>query len=380
MSKKKRRKKSILNSTFYRVYFALVVLALVAIVAATFWLRGVLEDYESAQPVYVAQKAARLFVAGDYDSLYDRDTSAQQIAQGDRDFYVQSMTELTQGKAIAWSEAFSPSEDERRYTVTADGERLATFTLVPSGQSTPRGNRLWTLGSVTTNVSLQQPEPEPGEPDAEPAQTWQCRVTAPKGYVVTADGETLGPDNAQTSEKNLFEAGFLPESEPNPVLVEYVFDAASESPALAATDDTGAAARVEPVAQKERAWNVPLREDETYRQQYGKAAYSLAKQVAKYISGDAGKKSIQRACARNSPADGIFENLGNRYTTPHSGLEFRNEEISEFYKISDSCFTCHVSFDFVLKTKTGELVYPTAYTFCVILQDGKGRLYNLLIY
>ena len=59
MSRKKR--KSIWKSTFYRVYFALVALALVAIAVGTVWLRGVLRDYESAQPKYVAEDVGKLF-------------------------------------------------------------------------------------------------------------------------------------------------------------------------------------------------------------------------------------------------------------------------------------------------------------------------------
>ena len=53
--------------------------------------------------------------------------------------------------------------------------------------------------------------------------------------------------------------------------------------------------------------------------------------------------------------------------------------ISEFYIHSDTCFTCHVSFAFVLMTSKGEQTYPTAYTFCIVRQGGKGKLYNLLM-
>ena len=57
----RKKKKSIFRSTFYRVYFALVALALVGIAVGTVWLRGMLAEYESAQPIYVAEDVARLF-------------------------------------------------------------------------------------------------------------------------------------------------------------------------------------------------------------------------------------------------------------------------------------------------------------------------------
>lgn len=382
MSKRK-KKKSLLSYTFYRVYFAAVAAVLVLIVAGTFWLRGLLADYESAQPKYVARDVVRMFEDSDFNGIYQVDTSAAQFAGGDEELYVNGLNNLAQGKTVAWSEMFSANEDEKNYSVTLDGERFATFTLVPSGETTKRGNRLWKLGSVTTLVQLQEAEPEeePVEESApaEPEQVYLCRITAPTGYTVTVDGVTLNDENAQTSQKELFEAGFLPEGVTNPAVTEYLYNSILSNPDIRATDENGE--EMEVVAEeRELTWSCRMKEDETYRQQYGNAAISLGKRVAKFISGDAGKKAIQKICAKNSPADEIFDNLYNRYTTPHDGISFANEQVSEFYALSENCFTCHVSFDVVLDTKKGKSVDSTAYTFCVIRKDGKGMLYNLLIY
>ena len=381
MTKKRRKKKSIFRSTFYRIYFALVILCIVGIVFGVRWLNGLLADYESAQPKYVADEVGRLFETSDFEAIYEVDTSAAQFAGGDKALYTQELGELTRGGEVAWEASYSPSEDERRYSVTVDGERFATFSLVPSGETTARGNRLWKLGELTTLVQLQQPEPEPEpEPSAEPEQLYLCRITVPTGYGVTVDGVALDENNAQVSHKPLFEDGFLPETVPNPTVTEYLYDATSPAPELRVTDESGAEQPVNPVPDREQTWTCPLKEDESCRQQYGDPTLALGRQVAKYIFKDAGKRSIQKICARNSPADQIFENLSNRYTTPHTGISFQNEVVSEFYSLSEDCFTCHVSFEVVLKTKNGDAVYPTAYTFCFIRQDGAGKLYNLLIY
>ena len=379
--RKRKKKKSIFQSKFYRIYFALVLLALAAIAVGTVWLNGVLRDYESAQPVYVAEDVAKLFEESDYETLYALDTSADQVSEGDRDFYVKSMNELSEGKSVAWSEAFSANANERKYNVTLDGERFASFSLVPSDKTTKKGNRLWTLGSVTTHVMLRKPDPTPSPtptPEPEP-ELVLCRITAPKGYTVTVDGVTLDAGNAQTSEKDLFEAGFLPESVPNPAMIEYLYDAVGPSPEIAAADDTGAPVAVNASADKPNTWTCPLNQDEGYRLKYAEAAYSLGRQVAKYISQDAEKKAIQRVCAKGSPAAEIFENLGNRYTTPHKKVSFRNENTSEFYVLNDNCFTCRVSFDYVMDTANGEMVFPTSYTFCVVHDENSAKLYNILM-
>lgn len=381
---RKKKKKSIWRSTFYRVYFALVALALVAIVIGTLWLNGVLEDYESAQPKYVARDVARLFENADYEAIYGLDTSASQFEGGDEALYVDNLKQLTQGKRVEWDAAFSADKDERRYNVTLDGDRFATFTLVPSGQTTARGNRLWKLGSVTTLVELQQATPEP-EPEAtpepeSPEPRYTCRITAPEGYTVAVDGEALTAENAATSEKPVFEADFLPPGVHNPVMVEYQYDAASPTPEIQVTDETGAQMPVEAVEDRELTWSCPMKSDEAYSQQYGQAAIALAKQVAKFMNKDARKKAIERVCAKNSPAEGIFDNLSNTYATPHRGISFKDEAVSDFYVLAPDCFTCRVSFDTVLKTDKGDAVYPTAYTFCVIKENGAGKLWNLQIY
>jgi len=84
-------------------------------------------------------------------------------------------------------------------------------------------------------------------------------------------------------------------------------------------------------------------------------------------------------CAGGSPAREMFKNYSNRWATPHRATDFQNVQVSEFYAHSEDCFTCHITFDFVLATSSGNKSYPTAYTFCIIRQGGKGKLYNLLM-
>lgn len=383
-----RKKKSIWKSTFYRVYFALVGLALLGIVLGTVWLRGVLADYESAQPIYVAEETGELFEKRNFDALYSLDTSAADISGGDKAFYVASMQDLTQGKTLEWEEAFSASEDVKNYAVLLDDERFATFSLVPSGQTTRRGSRLWKLDSVSTNVVLSQPEPEPtpepvSEPAAEavsPEALHECRITVPEGYHVSLDGVALSSENAAVSRHPLFDTGFLPEGVTGPVMTEFVAHSALQTPEIVVTRPDGTTAGIEASANKEYTWTCMPDGDETFQEKYSKAAYSLAQKIAKFTSRDGKKEAVTRYIASRSPADTIFDNLSNRYTTPHKGVSFRNQDVGEFYVLSDSCFTCRVSFDFVMNTKNGEMVFPTTYTFCFIKYKDTGKLYNLQIY
>lgn len=370
----KKKKKNILKIRFYQIYFALTALALVAIAIGTVVLINNLRDYESAQPVYVAAQVAAMFEEADYDNLYAIDTSAQSIAEGDRDFYVNSMRELTEGRTVQWTETFSDSEDTRKYAVTLDGSRFATFTLIPSGLTTRGGNALWTLQSVTTHVELKEAE-EP-KPEEQPTGI-VCHITAPTGYAVNVSGVILDMNNARTALKPLFESDFLPSTVVAPTMTEYTYTTDNESPEVTVTTRLGASV---PVTRGEGySWFCSLAEDEALKARYGNTAISLGKKIARFMSQEGGKDGILRICVKNSPAQKRFENLGNTYATPHTGYSIRNESASQFYRIAENCFTCHVSFDFVLNTTNGEMVYPTTYTFCVTSDKG-GGLYNLLMY
>ena len=386
MSKKKKKTmkqklQQILDSRFYRIYFAVVAVVLVAMIIGRIWLNGVLKDYEAAQPVYVAEKVANLFETGDYETIYQLDTSAENVSQGDPALYLERMGDLTQGKEIAWSKAYSSDETKQQnYSVTMDGERFATFSLVPSGETTGHGNRMWRLGNVSTLVQVEAtPEPTP-EPEATPVPVqrngMECRIKVPNGYSVTVDGEVLDKYNSNISTKPLVADGFLPNGIASLTYTEYLHTANTQAPVVEVKDSSGA---VQQLTQNNNTWTCPVPGDAQLEQQYSNAVFALAKRIAKITARDASVESMYKYCASKSPARLIFENYSNRWATPHSKTAFTNEKITEFYQHSDNCFTCHISFDFLMKTSKGTQTYPTSYTFCIVKQGSSGKLYNLMM-
>ena len=367
--KKRKRKSRLLDSLFYRVYFAALAVSLVFIVIGMIWLSGVVRDYETAQPVHAAEVVAELFERADYASIYPFDTSARQISGGDEAFYVDSLTQLAQGKTVAWREAFSSDADKKSYSVTLDGDKFATFTLVPSGKTTAHGNRLWQLGSVTTHIALQQPTA------AQNPQAVPYRLTVPQGCTVLVDGRAL-TDADVISTEPLLPEDFLPPEYASPMMAVYGFASESAQPVLAVTDSTGA--QLTPEASGENAWVCKPREDEQLKQTYSDAVVKLGTRIAKYTAKDLSQSSLLSGVADDSPAETVIKKFSNSWAPTHKSSQIKNPVVSEFYAISDDCFTCHVEFDFVLTSRKGnDYVYPTAYTFCVVKRKGEGRLYNL---
>lgn len=371
---KHRRKKSIFHSRFYQIYFLLVLLSIVGIALGVRHLGVLLQDYESAQPKYVAAAAARLFESGDYEAICDLDTSMEAISGGDRDFYIQSMRELASDKTVSWSEIYSGNDDEKRYRVALDGEKLAEFTLISSGARTAHGNRLWTLGAVTTNVTLAEPAPEPTE--EVPARI-PCTVTVPSGYSVCVDGAILGANNVVEDGIATASAGMLPEGIASPTLVRYAFPAEHDQAEIRVTDGNG---NLQALSQDgECAWSCPLPQAPELKAAYEDGIVEIAKRIAKYSSKELKQGGILKYCAKDSPAYASIKNFDNSWGKKPDASKFENIATSDYYLYAENCFSCRVCFDYIARYKNDSKTYPTAYTLYFIRQDGHGKLYNFTL-
>ena len=384
--KRRRRKKSIWKSTFYRVYFALVAVAVIGILIGTRYLSGVVKDYETAQPVHAADTAARMFENADYATVYDYDTSAASIANGDKDFYVESMREIAAGKQVTWAAGYSSNEDEQVYNVMLGDEKFAEMTLVPSGETTSHGNRLWKLGSVTTFVALgEQEEVEPEEieePVEEVPETpvgEAYRITVPSDSTVSVNGVQLTQDDISIASIAAVADGLLPDGVPVPTLTEYVYYSENGAPQFTVTDRNGNPQQ--PTESGENAWSCPLPENAELREQYESAVVGVAQQLARLSAKTISKSAMLKYCAKNSPAQKNINNFDDSTGRNKKPESFKDIVSSNYYMYSDDCFSCQVSFTYVSKF-TAKVIkeYPTSFTLYFIRQGDGGKLYSFTLY
>lgn len=383
MAKKHRKKKSIFRSTFYRIYFILVILCVAGIIYGTHYLNEVLADFESAQPVYVARNAVQMFENADYDTIFDLDTSMAEISPEDRDFYVESLRSLAEGKAVSWNEAHSPSADEKHYSVSLDGEKFADLTLVPSGGETKHGSRLWQLGSVTTLVRIEEPaepeptpEPLPPEPEKEMIT---CTITAPSTFRVVVDGKEMDANNVVSADLPIVEAGLLPANVPVPTMVRYAFLSETGEPEIRVTNAEGE--EQEFTRAGDTDWSCPLPQSPELKESFEATVVKIAQRISSYSAKDASQASVLQYCAKNSPARESIKSFDSTWGTRHQGAKFENVVTSDYYMYSDSAFSCKVSFDYVANFgKNNIKTYPTTYTLYFIREGGSGKLYSFTLY
>lgn len=386
LAKKRKRRKNIMKSSFYRVYFVVVAVCLVGIVALMVWLHGGLKDYEIVQPIYVAQEAIKLFENADYASLYDYDTTA--ASADSREQYVQRMNELTRGGQISWGQGYTSEADLRVYDVRLNGERFARLSLVPSDRTTEHGNHFWTLDSITTYVTMHDPTPEPtpeptpdpnATPTPEAAAGFMGRITVPFGYKVSVNSNELGDEDVVRTGVPAVAVGLLPAEIPNPTLTEYEFYSELESPSFNVTDANGVSQTVR--EDSTHIWSCGLPEDEFMKQQFSDQVVTMAEGIARCAARTLRKGSLLPYCVENSPAyltinafDDATGLTGRRY-------EFENVVVSDFYRYTDEFFSAHVSFDYMNYYAADNIKRDaTSITLYFEYKDNVGKLYSFTMY
>ncbi len=358
MAKKHSKKKGIFSSVFYRVYAIILLLFLVALACGLWYAWGYMKDYEASRPIYVAREAFRMFEEGDYDSIYDYDTSVSLLQGESRQEYSAYMKDFTEGKQVELKDAFSSNDGEKNYSVRLDGKKFATLTLSTTGEKTPHNNDTWQISSVTTMVF--QPK--------------TYTIIAPADSVVTVDGRTLGEGDVTESGITTKSEGLLPKGLTSPTMTKYTVARALGTPEVVSTDRFGA--RQEAVEDKSCDYSFPLAYDEIPKDYYDRISY-VAKKMANYTSEDRTKDSMMGDVYNDSPAAKYVYNFNNQWCPAHIGYDFENFELSHFYVYSDDCFSCEVNFDYVIHyRKADDNVYPTTYTMYFKKYKEGYKLYN----
>ena len=108
------------------------------------------------------------------------------------------------------------------------------------------------------------------------------------------------------------------------------------------------------------------------------AVGKLAQRIAKFTSQDLSQGAVLDSTVPGSPAETQLKRFSNRWAPTHKSVSFKDMTVSQFYVLSDDCFTCHVSFDFIITSvRDNDYPYHTEYTFCITKHHGTGKLYNL---
>lgn len=363
MAKKKQKKKNIIQllreGWFYRIYFGVMALCCIALVFGLITLRGVMVEYEQTRPVHSAEEVLNLISQRSWSEIYVHDESARRLKHETPEQYAQYMNDLTQNKSFTLKSVLSINDDEQKYNVLMDGQKFAELTLEPSGETTAHDFRHWQLKSIATTAF-----------DAN-----EYTVTAPADSAVQVNGQTLTQADIIESSIATEADGNLPEGMTAPTLVKYgVYMSFGAPESVTVTDKNGRAQEL--TQPDERSWSCGLAYDDSIKAQVESEVVKWGRRLAAYTTGDYSKSDLSRACINPSPARTYIRNMENQWAASHDGYDFQNIRTYDYYIYSDSCFSCKISFDYIVHYKQQDKLYPTNYTLYFAKDGGQFKLYS----
>lgn len=364
------------RSTFFKVYIAVVVLFIVAVFIGGGWLRGQLAEYEETLPVYVAEDFFKTFENRDFNALYAMDTNNQDIGGGDKAFYVETLTELSQGGSFTMKERYTTQADTKIYRVLLDGQPFAEFMLAPGEKKTASGFRYWEPVSVTSYVSAEKyDEQAQAEAVQNVVEVVNVTVAAPENYKVSVNGRELGAADAVETYSAYTAKDFLPKGVPETMMRRYSCELDTHEVDVRVTDAAGA--EVALTQENEYSWYCLPPFDESLST-HEEAVKEIASALSMYTTHALKEAKMKGYCIGGSPAYNIIKEFNQRITLAHQSADFTDWQITNYRRHGDNCFTCHVHFTYTCHfAKAEDKVYDIAYTMCFGVKDNRVLLYNV---
>ena len=167
----------------------------------------------------------------------------------------------------------------------------------------------------------------------------------------------------------------LPDSVTNATLTKYAVDVCFGEPAISVTDKYGAAQEL--TQDDALAFSCAVPQNESLKSICEENVIAVAKKLANFTSEDLSQTKMLKYVSKDSPAYKIIKEFDNQWCPEHVSYEFQNVETSSYYDYGDDCFSCRVSFQYVIHYRSAkDNVYDTAYTLYFYKQGGSFKLYN----
>ena len=313
---------------FYKVYFVVLALAIVAAAVFLWWLNGFLADYEASQPKHVADEVfEKYYKSGDFESLAKKcvDTGSFEGA----DAVAAYLHGEYDGKDMTCTTGAS-KDGTPTYIVKVGDEKISTFTLRESEKKTSRGWETYEEGDFVLYYG-----------------TKSASVIAPEGYTVSVNGIALA--DANVTEKDIPGEGdnLLPDGVKGIKYVRYEAKGIINDPAVTAKTAEGGDAEVV-FDEAKGEWKAQLKFDSELEKAQTDFVVEAAEAYSKYMSNDAWWGGIK---GYFDPESEIYENASTSLTgfvIDHDSVRFDDVKASEFYSYSKDVFSCRVAFTQVL--------------------------------
>lgn len=308
-------------SKFYKIYIMVVAAFLALLVMGAVFFNIVLADYE---------KSTIQTVAGEF---FDEKISAFKI--GDKvhtsfenpDKINAAFKQSYEGKELVIYAAKAGTDGSQNYVVKTGDERVLTFSVKESGEKTAFGFSKYEVVDVKLDFSKEYV------------------IKAPEKSEVLVNGKPLGAEFL--TEKHEFADVKLPDSLTPQKFVFYKVAGLVADPEVKAKNQGGNELAVFTVQNKNEFVVEPDNDNDLYYEHKDYVIEAM-KGYAEYIQCDGTFQNINKYFEKGTETYRSIQSQVPGFVWAHDSWGFEDEWAGEFYKYSDTVFTCRVKFTQIL--------------------------------
>lgn len=309
---------------FYIIYFSLVTIAVIAIVVGMGWLKGILGEYENAQPHHVANDVfEEYYKSGDFNKLseiaYDEASfdGVETVAEFLREQYGESK--------LTYNSVSSGEEGILKYIVKSGDYKISAFTLKKSGEKTRRGFDLYTEDSFEVYYAAQK----------------SVSVLVPEFSEVYLNGKKLGDEHIKENGIIRETADSIPEGISPIQYTRYFVDGLINDPEIKVM--TGDAENSLHYNTETKEYEAGLPNDPELEAEHKDFVLSAVKEYAKYMEMDSWWGNVKPYFDPTTDLYVSIYTVEQYFVYPHEGYRFEDEYAGEFYAYDENTFSCRVS-------------------------------------
>lgn len=366
MSRKNRNGKGI--SWFYLIFFSVSIIAIAAVMIGLGVVRSRLEEYEAAQPKYVAaQVFARYFDPLDYDKLL---ADAEYDAAGVASEFLKEYLASEIGEAtLTYAAGSSNDPSELKYIVKAGSKQLAAIALNVSDRTTEHGYETYDFSRVELYLNM--------EAYLDEMSKFSITLEAPEFYTVEVDGEPLTEELITSTFIPAGMMRFYPEDVSAIEYVAYTIEDLRELPeSVVVTTPQGEEVLVN-YDEESRTYTCSLVYSDEMAEEYSDFVIQAIEGYAAYVQGSntIGLTKLKDYFDASSSAySDVVAAGGNRWMANKgwSGIDFEDVSVGEFYVHTPEIFSCHISLVQLLHSEGREDFMDIIDMYLFLHRSGKG--------
>lgn len=356
---RKRSKRKFSKFLMFLIIYGTLLISIILILMI--FLNGILKDYESSMPNNTMEVLINDFTSDNIRNLLEENNvSVNDFESIDviEEYFKQVMAE----EEISYKRKSGEfTNNNPVYVVMAGEKTIAKVTLAEKGKNAHDFTE-WKVGEIAFGDYVETAH--------------EIAITAPTSAEVKINGVTVDSQYITETDMVVEQTKNVAEYTNVATNVVYKIDNLLTEPQI-----TAVLGETElPVSVEGNQCTVGYPQDDSLLQEHGELITSINQAYGKYIINKGSLWELQRNLIGNAvnyvsdiPAVWAFL-YGMTYT-----YEFRNQELNNFVKYSDTCFSCDIAYDLYVKWSYGDTTYDTRMNYTFVYYDNKWSLADFTI-